>query len=51
MLGLRRRWGGGDDGDVHATGGVDGVVVDLGEDQLLGHAEGVVAVAVEATVG
>src|SRR5690242_13813425 len=36
-----------DDGDVHATGGVDAVVVDLREDQLLGHAEGVVAVPVE----
>src|SRR5208283_5057884 len=33
--------------DVHASGGVDLVVVDLGEDQLLGDAEGVVAPAVE----
>ena len=38
---------GGDDGDVHAPGGVDLVVVDLGEDELLGDAEGVVAAAVE----
>ncbi len=35
------------DGDVHAAGRVDLVVVDLGEDQLLGHPERVVAVAVE----
>src|SRR5580698_6770087 len=38
---------GGDDGDVHAAGRVDLVVVDLGEDQLLGHAERVVAAPVE----
>ena len=37
----------GDDGDVHPTDGVDLVVVDLREDQLLGDAEGVVAPAVE----
>src|SRR6202161_3794947 len=36
-----------DDGDVHPAGRVDLVVVDLGEDQLLGHPEGVIAVAVE----
>src|ERR1700716_3555014 len=40
--------GGGDDGDVHAPGGVDLVVVDLGEDELLGDAERVVAPTVEA---
>src|SRR3954447_14384764 len=39
--------GGGDDGDVHATHSVDLVVVDLGEDQLLVHPEGVVAPPVE----
>jgi hypothetical protein len=44
-------FGGGDDGDVHATGGVDLVVVDLREDQLLGDAERVVATAVEAVAG
>src|SRR4051794_12917753 len=38
---------GGDDRDVHAAGGVDPVVIDLGEDQLLGDAERVVAAAVE----
>src|SRR5581483_9801741 len=38
---------GGADGDVHPSHGVDPVVVDLGKDQLLGHAERVVAVAVE----
>ena len=32
---------GGGDGDVHASGGVDAVVVDLGEDQLVVDAEGV----------
>src|SRR5664279_1237693 len=36
---------------VHASGGVDSVVVDLGEDQLLGDSEGVVAVSVERTGG
>src|SRR5437899_7444830 len=40
--------GGGDDGDVHAPGVVDLVVVDLGEDELLDHTERVVAPAVEA---
>src|SRR5580692_12027388 len=35
------------DGDVHAADDVDTVVVDLGEDELLGHPEGVVPVAVE----
>ena len=39
---------GGHDGDVHAARAVDLVEVDLGEDQLLGHAHGVVATAVEA---
>src|SRR5438309_9427264 len=43
--------GGGDDGDVHAPGGVDLVVVDLGEDELLGDAERVVAPAVERVGG
>src|SRR4029453_12209736 len=37
----------GDDGDVHPADGVDLVVVDLREDQLLGDAEGVVPAAVE----
>src|SRR5580700_12213916 len=36
-----------DDGDVHAAGRVDLVVVDFGEDELLGDAERVVAVPVE----
>src|SRR5580704_8420868 len=36
-----------DDGDVHTAGRVDLVVVDLGEYELLGQAEGVVASAVE----
>src|SRR6476659_1859408 len=39
----------GDDGDVHPADGVDLVVIDLGEDQLLGDAERVVAPAVERT--
>src|SRR5205807_3687052 len=39
--------GGGADGDVHAPDGVDLVVVDLGEDQLLGDTERVVAAAIE----
>src|SRR5439155_5384240 len=37
----------GDDGDVHPADGVDLVVGDLREDQLLGDGEGVVAPAVE----
>src|SRR5258705_6700000 len=37
----------GDDGDVHPADGVDLVVIDLGKDQLLGDAEGVVPPAVE----
>src|SRR5947199_1136147 len=37
----------GDDGDVHPADGVDLVVVDLGEDQLLGDAERVVPATVE----
>src|ERR1700689_1118897 len=40
-----------DNGDVHAAGRVDLVVVDFGEDQLLGHPERVVAVAVERPGG
>src|SRR3984885_2631068 len=40
-----------DDGDVHAARRVDLVVVDLGEYQLLGHPEGVVAAAVERPGG
>src|SRR4051794_1350504 len=39
--------GAGADGDVHAPHGVDAVVIDLREDQLLGDAERVVAVPVE----
>src|ERR1700722_18326164 len=38
-----------DNGDVHAAGRVDLVVVDLGKNQLLGDAERVVAGAVERT--
>src|SRR5262249_51405135 len=38
--------GGGDDGDVHATRGIDTVVIDLGEDQLLVDPERVVAAPV-----
>ena len=41
--------GGGDDGDVHAARGVDLVVVDLGEHDLLVEPERVVAAAVPAT--
>src|SRR5688500_9678416 len=37
----------GHDRDVHAPGAVHLVVVDLGEDQLLGHPDGVVAAPVE----
>src|SRR5215469_10679789 len=36
-----------DNGDVHAAGRVDLVVVDFGKEQLLGQPEGVVAAAVE----
>lgn len=39
---------GGDERDVHTTGAVNLVVLDLREDQLLGDAERVVAAAVEA---
>jgi hypothetical protein len=39
---------GGHNRDVHASGGIDLVVVDLREDQLFGYAERVVAAAVEA---
>src|SRR5262245_9474913 len=39
--------GGGDDGDVHPAGGIDLVVIDLGEDELFGDAERVVATSVE----
>src|SRR5690606_7014057 len=39
--------GGRGDGDVHATQLVDLVVLDLGEDDLFLHAEGVVAATVE----
>src|SRR6516165_10463102 len=42
---------GGHDRDVHAAGRVDFVVVDLGENQLLGHPERVVSVPVEGTGG
>src|SRR5690349_10446118 len=38
------------DGDVHPADGIDLVVLDLGEDDLLLHAEAVVAAAVERTV-
>src|SRR6266498_2660690 len=44
LVGLRR----GHHGDVHAPDLDDAVVVDLGEDQLLGQPEGEVAVPVEA---
>src|SRR3954471_12903288 len=43
--------GGGIDRDVHAADRVDLVVVDLGKDDLLFHAEAVVAAAVERAVG
>ena len=42
---------GGDERDVHTTGAVNLVVLDLREDQLLGDAERVVAAAVEALRG
>src|SRR3954468_12758032 len=42
--------GGGVDRDVHAADRVDLVVLDLGEDDLLLHAEAVVATAVERAV-
>ena len=38
----------GHEGDVHAAGAIDLVVLDLREDELLGDAQGVVAAAVEA---
>ena len=38
----------GHDGDVHTTGAIDLVVVNLGEDELLGYTHGEVATAVEA---
>src|ERR1019366_7229603 len=41
------RRGCGDDGDVHTADGVDLVVVDFGEDELLSHAERVVAAPIE----
>src|SRR5258708_10125205 len=44
-------FGGGHDGDLHAAGLVDLVVVDLGEDELLPKSQGVVAVAVEGGFG
>ncbi len=47
FVGLR----GGDDGDVHTTGVVDGVKVNLGEDELLGDAHREVATAVEGLGG
>src|SRR5258708_24920321 len=43
--------GGGVDGDVHSPERVDLVVLDLGEDDLLLHAQAVVAPAVEGPVG
>src|SRR5690554_3706043 len=45
LVGLRR----GGDGDVHAADRVDGVEVDLGEDDLLLHAHIEVAATVERT--
>ena len=39
--------GGRHDRDVHSPGGIDRVVVDLREDQLVAHTERVVAVTVE----
>ena len=41
----------GADHDVHAADLVDLVVLDLGEDQLLLHAQGIVAAAVEGVSG
>ena len=46
-LGLFVGFGGGHKSDVHTAHGVDLVVVDLGEDQLLFDAQGVVAAAIE----
>ena len=43
--------GGGDERDVHTTGAVDLIVLDLGENQLLGDAKRVVAATVEAGRG
>src|SRR5579875_143520 len=43
--------GRGADRDVHPTCGIDAVVVDLGEDELLAQPEGVVAPAVEGAGG
>src|SRR5687768_16835390 len=48
-LGFGVGLGGGRDGDIHATDGVDGVEVDFREDDLFLHAHVVVAAAVEGT--
>src|ERR1051326_8317756 len=50
-LGFLVRPCGGHDDDVHAPGGIDLVVIDLREHQLLLEAERVVATAVEALAG
>src|SRR5699024_8411297 len=47
LLGLLVRLSSGADDDVHTTDLVDLIVLDLGEDQLLLQAQGVVAAAVE----
>lgn len=47
-LGLLIGVGGGHESDVHTTLVIDGVEVDLGEDELLGDAHGEVTTAVEA---
>ena len=47
LLGLLVGLSGGDEADVHAADRIDLVEVDLGEDDLLLQAEGVVAAAIE----
>src|SRR3972149_3268354 len=51
FAGLLVRAGGGHDGDVHAANLLHLVVVDLGKDQLLLHAEVQVAAAIESPLG
>ena len=50
-LGLLIGVGGGHESDVHTTLVIDGVEVNLGEDELLGDAHGEVTTAVEALGG
>src|SRR3990172_216095 len=51
FAGLLVRAGGGHDGDIHAANLLHLVVVDLGKDQLLLHAEVQVAAAIESPLG